>query len=354
MSKSILQYHMLGLFFSIALLTGCERNSTELAFQSYHDRLASVLDVDTKPPPTTSMIPFPDVRELTLPNPDVRISLLNAYELRKCDLFHLIAERNSILGKVQDRTHQLQYELLLINGLNRCIAIFDNQSILDNNSALHTELVLLETLKQQQLPHHLWNMVVGGKEWRQQFSPVSVTFELNHFPGFVESQEAFRNIAGITTNILTKIPTSKQSIDALLYHQEQIHLFRYYGQLFYSMTRARDWLLATTALLEAQENTISCGLNRNQQKATYLRNVFFKFFAEPIQPYLAELDSQYQQLQPDLITAFSIISPPLDAFTPYHRTYIEGQLHASFRAATLKHVKFWQRTFKRCGIKLGN
>jgi hypothetical protein len=348
MSESILHYHMLGLFFSIALLTGCERNSTEMAFKRYNDRLASVLDVDTKPPPTTSMIRLPDVRDLTRPTPDVRISLLNAYELRKCDLFHLIAERNSILGKVQDKTHQLQYELLLINGLNRCIAILNNQS------TLHDELVLLEAQKQQQLPQHLWNMLVTGKEWRQQFSPVSATFELNHFPGFVESQEAFRNIAGITTNILTKIPTSKQSIDALLYHQEQIHLFRYYGQLFYSMTRARDWLLATTALLEAQENTISCGPNRNQLKATYLRNVFFKFFAESIQPYLAELDSQYQQLQPDLITAFSIISPPLDVFTPYHRTYIEGQLHASFRAATLKHVKFWQRTFKRCGIKLGN
>jgi hypothetical protein len=341
-------YQVLGLFFSIILLTGCEKNSTEKAFQLYHDRLERVLDVDTTPPPSTSMIPFPDVRKLTLPNPDIRISLLDAYELRKCDLFHLIAERNSILRKVQDKTHQLQYELLLMNGLKRCIAI------LDANSALHAELVLLETQKQQQLPHHLWNMLVSGKEWRQQFSPVSATFELNHFPGFVENQEAFRHIAGITTNILTRSPTSKQSINALLYHQEQIYLFRYYGQLFYSMTRARDWLLATTALLEAQENTISCGQNRNQQKATYLRNVFFKFFAESLQPYLAELDSQYQQLQPDLITAFSVISPPLDTITPYHRTYIEGQLHGSFRDATLKHVKFWQRTFKRCGIKLGN
>ncbi|MGF1761260.1 DUF3080 domain-containing protein [Photobacterium sagamiensis] len=332
---------------AISLLVGCERNSTENSLHTYHNRLANVLDVVPAAAPDTKLAPLPDIRELQLPIEDIRIGLLDAYELRKCELFHLIAERNSVLGKVQDKTHQLRYELLLVNGLSRCI------SMQEEDSELQAELKQLHQKKQQQLPRYFWNMLVTGDEWRKQFTLLSVPFSLGQFPGFVENQEAMRHLAGLVGSISQQQPIPAKSAEALLFHQQQIHIFRYFGQLFYSLARTRDWLITTTEMLEAHEQLIICGPNRNQQKAEYLSNVFYRFFVSDIQPYLSELDSQYRQLQPDLQKVFTIIPSGMTSFIPYQKQHIDGAIYQSFRQATLSHVKFWQRTFDRCKIKVG-
>nr|WP_256384204.1 DUF3080 family protein [Photobacterium toruni] len=57
---------------------------------------------------------YPRTHALKQPIADITIGLLNAYELRQCGLFQLIAERNSVLGKVQDKTRRLRYELLFL------------------------------------------------------------------------------------------------------------------------------------------------------------------------------------------------------------------------------------------------
>lgn len=331
----------------ISHLVGCEQNSTEDSLHTYHERLANVLNVEPAAAPDTELAPLPDIRELLLPIEDIRIGLLDAYELRKCDLFHLIAERNSVLGKVQDKTHQLRYELLLVKGLSRCIGMQEQ------GSEPQAELKQLHQKKQQQLTRHLWNMLITGEEWRKQFTLQSVPFSLGQFPGFVENQEAMRHLADLVNHISQQQTVPAKSADALLFHQQQIHIFRYFGQLFYSLARTRDWLNITTQMLESHEKLIICGPNRNQQKAEYLGNVFYRFFVSDIQPYLAELDSQYRQLQPDLQRVFTIVPSGITTFTPYQKQHIDGEIYTAFRQAIRNHVKFWQRTFKRCQIKVG-
>ncbi|UXI00070.1 DUF3080 domain-containing protein [Photobacterium sp. TY1-4] len=328
-------------------LFGCERNSSEASFEIYQQRLASVLEVPTPAAPKTQTPPLPDIRDLLLPIEEIRIGLLDAYELRKCGLFQLIAERNSTLGKLQDKTRQMRYELLFMDGLEYCL------STLPEDSELRPQLEQFHALKRRQLPHYLWNMLTTGEEWRRQLNLFTHAFPLDSFPGATENQEAMRYLQHIHQRIIREETLPPKQAEGLLHHQAAIHTFRYFGQLVYSMARASDWLNTTTRLLEAHESAVICGANRNQQQAEYLSNVFYRFFAADLQPYLTELDSQYQQIQGPLRT---LLNPPTELgprFAPYYDYYVAGQLYQDYRQAILNHVRFWQRTFKRCQIKVG-
>ncbi|KHT63265.1 hypothetical protein RJ45_12685 [Photobacterium gaetbulicola] len=331
----------------LLVMTGCEPNTATRSFNTYNERLANVLDTSPVMVEETDLVAFPEPRELLLPIEDIRIDLLDAYELRKCGLFNLIAERNSILGKVQDKTRQLRYELILLSGLNHC------QQVLPHDSEVLPMLEGFKQQKQAQLASHLWNMLTTEKEWRQQLTIYHQPFELGLFYGFDESLNAFSHLTFIKKNILQGTSIEEKQADRLIKLQEQLHTHHYFGQLVYSIHLATLWLEAITDMLEQYEQRLICGANRNQQKAEYLTNVFNKFFASELQAYLAELDSQYRQISPALTALLTPVLARSSATTPYVEQYLNGRLHNRFRQATRQHVGFWQRTFKRCNIKVG-
>ncbi|MGF1736367.1 DUF3080 domain-containing protein [Photobacterium satsumensis] len=331
----------------IFVLAGCEPNTTKRSFETYNTRLANVLDTAPVKINDGDLNAFPEPRELLLPIEDIRIDLLDAYELRKCGLFNLIAERNSILGKVQDKTRQLRYELILLKGLNHC------QQVLPEGSDVLPMLEGFRQKKQTQLISHLWNMLATEKEWRQQLTIVYQPFELDLFYGFDESLNAFNYLSFIQQQVLSGSSIDEKQADRLIEHQKQLHAHHYFGQLIYSMHLSILWLDGITEMLEQNEATLICGPNRNQQKAEYLSNVFYKFFVNELQPYLAELDSQYRQISPPLIKLLSPAISMTPAVTSYYEHYLGGRLHDDFRQATLQHVEFWKRTFRRCNIKVG-
>ncbi|WP_311568450.1 DUF3080 domain-containing protein [Photobacterium arenosum] len=342
-NKLLIQLSLLSL---LIILAGCDRQSSDNQFADYADRLASVLDVSSPKEPDTRLPPLPDVSDLLHRTEDVRMGLFDAYELRKCGLFHLIAERNSVLGKVQDRTRQLRYELLLLDGIGHCIAT------LPEDNDLRVQLIEVQTTKKDDLPKYLWNMLLTGEEWQKQFKPAHSAFSLNTIPDATATLQAISGLAHIASQISAQHSVSAQAAERLISYEENIHRSRFIGQLFYSMARATDWLNTTTSLLSQNDATVVCGPNRNQQKANFLENVFYKFFITDIQPYLATLDARYQDIQPDLQTLFAIPNRPA-ALADYHSFYIDGDIHRQFRDATLNHVSYWQTLFKRCGINVG-
>ncbi|WP_318455537.1 DUF3080 domain-containing protein [Photobacterium leiognathi] len=341
----------------VLLLAGCKQNSSEAAFNNYHQRLTNVLDIDPTPIPNTDVLPLPQKRDLNQALPDIRIGLLDAYELRQCGLFQLIAERNSILGKVQDKTRSLQYELLFLNGLSYCL------TQLKPDSDLVAELTPIYQQKQQQLPMIFWNMIFTGEEWRKQLTLGHELVDSEKNSAFLTSLSAFSYVADLINNNVTTTPTPiapaliENKYQDLLHHQQQIYNSRYIGDLFYSLSRTTTWLTTITAQLNANQDLILCGNNMNQQKAKYLRNVFYKFYVADIQRYLAHLDSQYQQIQPVLQQIHQQLNQAPIQVTPdmqgYIDAYINGETYRQFHQATLDHVKFWQRLFKQCNFKVG-
>ena len=342
----------------LLLLTSCKENTTETLFHTYHKRLTNVLDITPIAAPTLTLPSYPDTRSLKQPLADIRMGLLDAYELRQCGLFQLIAERNSVLGKVQDQTRQLRYELLFLKQLNHCL------TVLNSASELQSQLNDIYQQKQQQLPLVIWNMVFTGKEWRQQFTLGHQLLEPQQFGGYIETVAAFNYLDTLTTTMTSQsisqalATLTPNNIEQLLYHQQQIHNTQYLGQLFYSMAQVTAVLNTITAQLTQHENNVICGKNINQQQAQYLRNVFYKYYVNDIQPYLSKLQSQYQQLQPYLDSLYTTLiqhhAQPPTMMTLYARYYFQGEVQRQFQQATIEHVRYWQRLFERCQFKVGH
>ena len=335
------------LYFCLLPLSGCfHSDPTEDVFSTYLDRLANVQDQDVVPFKAHSIPVLPEKRELRVSIEDIRMGLLDAYELRKCGLFQLIAERNSILGKVQDEFHVLHYEINFSHTLKKCLV----------SSALReetrSELLNIQSQKQEQLLQRYWNTIVASEEWNKQLQPFPIMLPITQMHSSTPTLQAIRYFSDIQLGITyDQLPTD---VDTLFLHQRALSKTRYLSQLFYSLQHSTDWLTTATTQLKQHDKLIICGLNRNQTKAKYLQNIFFRFYIEQIQPYLAKLDSDYQEIKPHLISMYQSEHQANNvSFTPYYDYYIEGKIHENFKQATIEHVRYWQSLFKRCNFTVG-
>jgi hypothetical protein len=130
-------------------------------------------------------------------------------------------------------------------------------------------------------------------------------------------------------------------------YQEEIEKTRLVGRLYYTLIDATHWLEQTTHMLEANQDKIICDANRDTTQFRYLRNVFQTIYVAEVQPYMAYVDSTYQQLDGGL----SLVEKRMQA---HGANYGIEKAHDQFREETMKHVQFWKNLFKRCGVKIGN
>nr|WP_228408370.1 DUF3080 family protein [Photobacterium damselae] len=147
-------------------------------------------------------------------------------------------------------------------------------------------------------------------------------------------------------------------LDLLLQSQAKLYKNPYFGRLLYSLAQSTAWLNAITHMLKDHQESIYCGSGRNNQKAQYLNNVFYKYYSQDIQSYLATLSSQYQQLQPLLLELYQYSLqhgiPPSPEMSRYSQYYFANHLYRNFKQATLEHVEYWKTLFKRCNFSVGN
>lgn len=317
------------------MLSGCGQAPALNDFNEYLTRIANVQDTDALPAPDEQLQRLPEKRYVTLPVESLTIGLLDSYELRKCDLFNLIAERNSVLGKVQDGFHRFDYEVQLLQGLTRCTA---NPDI---SAKLQKQLSDIETSKRHNLPLHWYNLLYSSNAMRSQLSSHRW---LNNGWDVSQITRALDAMAQIQQAL-----TSQQlaiNLPRLTPFQEVLDKQPLLGDLKYSLDNATLWLLTIHRQLADNDQQIICGPNRNQTKLTYLRNVFQSYYVEKIQPYLARLDALYLQLAPSL-SMFEQQEP-----SRYHFAIEES--HQAFRDATRQHMQYWQQLFQRCSVQVGN
>ncbi|WP_413111599.1 DUF3080 family protein [Thaumasiovibrio sp. DFM-14] len=331
--------------FVLLLLSGCERNSTIKAFDTYIQKLANVLGVDTPRMPEAEWLTLPIKRELEITTPDIRLGLLDAYQLRKCHAFGLIADRNSAMGKVQDEMLRLQYELRLLTKLDQCLPIIDDE--------LKLELQHIKALKQVQIYHHFWNAITLNQEWQQMLRPTTTPFELNNLHGFAATEQMLLLLNQIYSQLEQQQPISDDLIDALVTQQKTIQYLDYIGRLYTSMHLSAHYLQSITQFLTQHDHLIQCGQNTNQQRAQYLRNVLERYYIDTLQPYLADINGQYLELQPLLNGVYTPPSAVSAQFEAYRQAMILGEVHTRFTDAIGAHTRYWQALFNRCEISVG-
>lgn len=310
---------------------GWSEHPVDNKFTTYIKRISNVQQATMLPFPDAVSITLPEPRELALPVADVSFGLFDSYELRECELFTLIAEKNSILGKVQDKFRNFDYQTQLILGINRCL-LSD-----DISHQLKQELRHLAQLKREQLPAHFNNLVFTSHAMRAQLSGYHwVDQEISSITATQKQALYAVNVSYIFSR---EAHPGHKSV-SLTPYQEIIEKSPLIGRLNYSMLNATLKLNTITEQLNQFDEKIICGVGRDSTRFKTLRNVFQLYYVETIQPYLAQIDRMYYQVSPYL--AFTHSAHP-------SYSYPTNKIHEEFRSSIARHVKYWQQLMQRCG-----
>ncbi|UPR57264.1 DUF3080 domain-containing protein [Vibrio sp. ED004] len=312
------------------VLAGCFGEGPGDLFDDYQTKIARVQDAD-EIKENWEFESLPRKRELLLDVPSLSIGLIDSYQLRQCGLFNLIAERNSVLGKVADEFRNYDYQVALLEGVGQCLA----------NNELDPEIVeLLKEIEQQKLaqfPLHRWNLIYASDAMQSQMRG-SKWLRADIGDQVRQTSDALEHInQALNTSLV-----SGKTIEV----QEVLEKSSTLGDLYYSLARASVELDSITKQLTTFDANIICGKQRDTTKFRYLNNVFEQQYIGKVQPYMAQLDGYYQQLALQLVM--------FDAQPELHSYYFPiKETHQTFRASTRRHVDYWQQLFKRCGRKVG-
>ena len=312
------------------VLTGCFDDSPQNYFDDYQTKIANVQDAD-EIQEDWELESLPRKRELFIEVPSLSIGLIDSYQLRQCGLFNLIAERNSVLGKVADEFRNYDYQVALLEGVGQCLS----------NKELDPEIVeLLREIEQQKLaqfPLHQWNLIYASEAMQSQMRG-SQWLRADIGDQVRQTSDALEHI-----NLALNTPLVSGKTTEV---QEGLEKSSTLGDLYYSLSRASAELDTITQQLTTFDANIICGKQRDTTKFRYLNNVFEQQYIDKVQPYMAQLDGYYQQLAPQLAM--------FDAQPELHSYYFPiKDAHHAFRASTRRHVDYWQQLFKRCGRKVG-
>ena len=339
------------LLLCLLLLAACGPANDGLALQSdYLQRLQRSLDaadVNAFDNRSVSRYRLPARRERLSEIPELRIGLLDlVIDARRCPhLQQLISQRNSSLGKQLMPSQRLGYEGDLLRAIDDCLPH------LQEDSSLKTTLQHLASDKRQQLPAVFWNALNGSPEFENylrfadQALPVD-TLEDSAALG------ALQRLASIGAALPAQLPPNTDELEPLffaLYASEQG------SQLITSLASLRYTLDAGSEMLEQrQQDRPLCPLGQATPRGRILQNIFVKFYAGGLQPYLAQVDQRGQQWQTALLQLQRIDGIP--AATREHLQRLAGEqdsLWQDFRAATARHVKAWQALLNSCGLAPG-
>ncbi|NOJ00801.1 DUF3080 domain-containing protein [Vibrio kanaloae] len=318
------------LFCLAVMLAGCFSDGPGDLFDDYQTKIARVQDAEELKE-DWEFESLPRKRELLLDVPTLSIGLIDSYQLRQCGLFNLIAERNSVLGKVADQFRNYDYQVALLAGVGKCIS----------SNELDPEIVeLLREIEQQKLaqfPLHQWNLIYASDAMQSQMRG-SQWVRADIGDQVRQTSDALQHI-----NQVLNIPLVSGKTTEV---QEVLEKSSTLGDLYYSLAHASVELNTITKQLTTFDANIICGKQRDTTKFRYLNNVFDQQYIGKVQPYMAQLDSYYQQLAPQL--------GMFNAQPDLHSYYFPIQdAHQAFRASTRRHVDYWQQLFKRCGRKVG-
>ncbi len=357
------------LFITTLFLCSCERHNADSVFDNYIDRLTNVLDIDAPESTLPSPVTLPYKRALKIEIEPITIGLLDAYELRKCDAFNLIAERNSILGKVQSASNQLEYEILLLASLQTCIDTLP--------PLLSNELQSIYFQKRSQIHSHFWNAIATDDAWQNWLRPTASSFDLIEPSTFTSAERVLSRLARIKKALGSVYDHPSHSQDETIHRningevlalssletqlkddpfialEETIYQSDYLGRLYTSLHNTASSLHIANTVLSEFNPELVCGAQRDQTKADYLINIFDKYYIERLQPYIANINSEYQQLSPLLQIVYTPPEFTQSAFSDYYQSMIMGDVHRQFRAQLHGHTEYWKKLFKYCGYRVG-
>lgn len=338
---------------SLVLLTACTPANDGLALQAdYLKRLANVLEANTPEPiarKTLSRYRLPPRRERLLDIPELRIGLLDLLiDARHCPaLQQQISQRNNSLGKQLQASQRLGYEGELLRAIDACLPHLQDE----RSTSLRQSLQQIAADKRQQLPAVFFNALNASPEFEGylRFADQALPLDAGEDSAALD---ALRQLATIGAALPAQLPPPTRELDG--------HFFALYasaqgGQLITSLASLTHSLEAGSALLEQrQASRAPCPLGQATQRGRILQNIFIKYYAGSLQPYMAQVHQRAQPWRESLQALQAVQGLP-----PASRNYLQklsgetDSLWSDFNAATARHVRAWQTTLNSCGLAPG-
>ena len=356
-------------------LLGCFGGSTvKQSIDDYAARLSRVLDTplpDSFNDKITTPLPkLADSATLKHAIEGVNINLREFYALQDCELGTVVAERNTSLGKSQLPSQRLVYESKLLNVLKSCEAALtkENESN-QRNAALAATISSWREQKTQDYSKTWANLVQGSQELRLALNTPERLFSVENNRDALSSVNALyyinslsnkelllsdmysSNTASSDTETEATNENNSESIIESSELEQQLKIIRSArlpATLWHTQQTLTQNLSLLTDMLETELDAVSCPEGRASDKAKILRNVFYLFFIEEIQPVGSLVNQYHYKLEP--LWEDWLAQPSLHK---EFKRYIRQQSQDGFNqysSAMKAHVNLWQGFLGRCNL----
>ena len=356
-------------------LLGCFGGSTvKQSIDDYAARLSRVLDTplpDSFNDKITTPLPkLADSATLKHAIEGVNINLREFYALQDCELGTVVAERNTSLGKSQLPSQRLVYESKLLNVLRSCEAALtkENESN-QRNAALAATISSWREQKTQDYSKTWANLVQGSQELRLALNTPERLFSVENNKDALSSVNALyyinslsnkelllsdmysSNTASSDTETEATNENNSESIIESSELEQQLKIIRSArlpATLWHTQQTLTQNLSLLTDMLETELDAVSCPEGRASDKAKILRNVFYLFFIEEIQPVGSLVNQYHYKLEP--LWEDWLAQPSLHK---EFKRYIRQQSQDGFNqysSAMKAHVNLWQGFLGRCNL----
>jgi hypothetical protein len=356
-------------------LLGCFGGSTvKQSIDDYAARLSRVLDTplpDSFNDKITTPLPkLADSATLKHTIEGVSINLREFYALQDCELGTVVAERNTSLGKSQLPSQRLVYESKLLNVLKSCEAMLtrENESN-QRNAALTATIASWREQKTQNYSKTWANLVQGSQELRlalntperlfsvennrDALSSVNALYYINSLSNkeLLLSDMYFSNTAPSDTETEATNENNSESIIESSELEQQLKIIRSArlpATLWHTQQTLTQNLSLLTNMLETELDAVSCPEGRASDKAKILRNVFYLFFIEEIQPVGSLVNQYHYKLAP--LWEEWLAQPSLhEEFKRYIRQQSQDGFN-QYSSVMKAHVNLWQGFLGRCNL----
>ena len=356
-------------------LLGCFGGSTvKQSIDDYAARLSRVLDTplpDSFNDKITTPLPkLADSATLKHTIEGVSINLREFYALQDCELGTVVAERNTSLGKSQLPSQRLVYESKLLNVLKSCEAALtkENESN-QRNAALAATIASWREQKTQDYSKTWANLVQGSQELRlalntperlfsvennkDALSSVNALYYINNLSNkeLLLSDVYSSNTASSDTETEATNENNSESIIESSELEQQLKIIRSArlpATLWHTQQTLTQNLSLLTNMLETELDAVSCPEGRASDKAKILRNVFYLFFIEEIQPVGSLVNQYHYKLAP--LWEDWLAQPSLhEEFKRYIRQQSQDGFN-QYSSAMKAHVNLWQGFLGRCNL----
>lgn len=322
---------------------GCSaKPSSEHLLLDYLARLERVLKIERPISEPLSPPRLPPKRELSVSIERPQVDFLDYWAYRRCGLAPIIAERNSILGKVMVPSENLLLDGKMILQLEFCRDLFQSEG--EKQLVELTEDFL--TQKYQQFPLYYWNASVASPELRSFWSTTAAPLETKRDENFSDAISALYFLADLPNALSDKRWPKREQLQM---QYRQLEQYKLGGRLLVSLSLSIAYIdMGNTILQQAKETQSLCPHGLQPRQIQYAKNIMREVYAGRIQSWFAKLN----RYSIELINAHNTLIEKQDSYltlkTADFSSAIEA-LYDDFKHANQKHVRLWKELFESCG-----